>query len=259
MTNEELSLLIRSGHREYYAELWKNTAKLFTLKALSFYNSNKQRCIKYGIELDDLVQSCFPALVLAVDAYAPESGFVFNSYLNFHVKNIFAEMTGLKGKQTPPTDISLNEVLIDGETERGELIPDEAAFAQFERVDYDITLSQLKAVLESIMDELPPIEAQVIRERFYNQNTLKDVAEHLSVTPYTVRATERKAVNHMRRSRRRRELEPFRDELIGCIAYHGTGLTAFRQRNASSVELAFEKAERLTVTDLPGEGGLKKV
>ena len=246
MTNEELAVLIKNGHKEYYSQLWENVYKLFVLKAHRFYNSNKQRCIKYGIEESDLIQSCFYALVLAVEAYSPDSGFALTTYTNYHIANIFGYMVNLRGKKRFEENncTSLNIPVGEEEFELGELIPDETAQEELERVDYDMTLSQLRAVLDSITSELPPIEAQVIDERFYQQKTWKAIGESLNTTPDTARATEFRALNHIRHSKRRKELEPFRDELIGCLAYRNTGLTSFKQKNGSSVELTFEKAER---------------
>ena len=90
MSNEELALQIKAGNTELYAELWKNTEKLMIWKINKLYDIQSPRFARAGLELDDLKQLAFFALIAAVQAYDPQKSYAFSSYIGFHLRNTIA-------------------------------------------------------------------------------------------------------------------------------------------------------------------------
>ena len=73
MTNEELVMLIQSGERDRLIELWQQIRRMALKEAVRWaaYRSN-------GVELDDLEQAGFIALMRAVDGFDPAAGALFS-------------------------------------------------------------------------------------------------------------------------------------------------------------------------------------
>lgn len=63
MTNEKLCTLIQEGQKEYLPDLWNQTKRFGAAQARTFFLSLGNLG---GVELEDLLQSCWIALIQAV-------------------------------------------------------------------------------------------------------------------------------------------------------------------------------------------------
>ena len=88
MTNEEMVILIRQGHKEYYLELWERVQKLISML---IGKKIKNRVLPNDIDSEDLHQCGYFAMLVAVKVYNPDKGYKFNTYLDLHVKNAISE------------------------------------------------------------------------------------------------------------------------------------------------------------------------
>ena len=251
MTNEELAELIKNGQKEYCADLWEQTRKIFTKKANRFYNCNRLQCDRCGLMLEDLMQICYFAMLEAVRAYNPEKEYRFTTYINFHFRNAMREAVGIRGAERQnllneclSLDIPIGE---DEETALLELIEDTDALAAFDRSDTEQTLDKLRILLNEAIDYLPQTHAEILRLRHFGGVTYTEIAERLDIgTAQNVKNLEANAFHRIAKSRHKRILQEYRDMELSDRAYYNTGLTSFMYKWASSQELAVEYTDRLT-------------
>ena len=95
---------------------------------------------------------------------------------------------------------------------------------------------QLKEVLWEIVDDLGEDQANVIRARYQEKRTLKDIAEKNKCAIEWVRQTEKKAMKRLRIPSRANKLKPFYDGVIFDQALKGNGVARFNTTWTSSTE-----------------------
>lgn len=237
MSNEELVTAIQAGETERMGDLWEQVAGLVKWKANHVMTALDLRGNPCGVELEDLMQSGYIAMVESVHYYNPESGVAFSTCLIKRLKTIFAEITGYRTKsgQNEPLNNSLSlDKTIDDETEGatlGELVPDPKAAATMQAIDERVWQDQLHEALEAALAALPEQSADVLRLRHYQGLSVADVGQLRGTTPENVRQLESKAIRQLRKLSVARHLRPFYDFDFYC----GTGLGAF-QRTGMSVQ-----------------------
>ena len=246
MSNEELARAIQEGHGECYGELWEQCRGLIARAALRYFTAYRTACDRAGVVVDDLIQCGFLALVDAVRYYNPETGYQFSTFLTLPLKNAFNSCTGIKTTHRDGMLFcsSLDEPLgadADGET-IGDLVPDPQD--GMEAAEERLNREQQRAALEKALDLIPQEFAAVIRARYFDGDSLERIGEKLDMSRATVRQRETKGLCKLRGPQCRKLLEPFHEQVIEHHAWIGTGLCAFHERQASSVELAVEKAAR---------------
>lgn len=254
MTNEELALSIQSGNTALYPQLWEQVQHLIATKAYNYYCRFEGPCTRSGVTLDDLIQSGFFAMLDAVKAYDPESGYTFNAYLNYPLCNTWNSMTGRR-QRVPDT---LNQctsldapVCSDGEEcDLNGLIPDPTAIEDMDRVIDHAFQGELSQALTEALEKIDEKPRHVIRSRYFEGKTLQEIGEQMGVNRSRVQQFETKGMNQLRHSRIRRSLESFREEIISRHAWYGTGLNAFRSNQASSPERAVERADMIVESTL---------
>ena len=103
VSNEELVAKIQAGSVELMSELWERVERLVKWKAKRVMTV-LEGCPGRSVEFADLYQSGYLAMVEAVDTYDPVTGASFCTWLMYHLKTVFAEVTGYrtqKGRQEP--------------------------------------------------------------------------------------------------------------------------------------------------------------
>lgn len=99
-----------------------------------------------------------------------------------------------------------------------------------------IQKEELKEVLWEIVDDLGEDQADVIRARYQEKRTLKDIAEKNKCAIEWVRQQEKKALNRLRIPSRANKLKPFYDGVIFDQALKGNGVARFNTTWTSSTE-----------------------
>lgn len=99
-----------------------------------------------------------------------------------------------------------------------------------------IQKEELKEVLWEIVDDLGEDQAGVIRARYQERRTLKDIAEKNNCAIEWVRQQEKKAMNKLRLPSRANKLKPFYDGVIFDQALKGNGVARFNTTWTSSTE-----------------------
>ena len=85
MTNEKLCTLIQQGQKEYLADLWEQTRRFGAMQARRYFVSLGNLG---GVELEDLLQCRWSALVQAVRYFRAEQG-CFLTLLRLHAEERF--------------------------------------------------------------------------------------------------------------------------------------------------------------------------
>lgn len=201
MTNEDLVLLVRQGHKEYCSKLWEQVRKL--IHKLIIQHS-KKRILPNDIEHEDLHQCGYFAMLAAVKAYNPDKGYKFNTYLEYHVKNAINEAInhGKRVGQNIPTirEYSYNTTIAgdDGEeTELIDLMEDETAKYGYEPLE----VSDLQAHVWQAVAELPQRQQEIIRRYYLQGISLTDIAKEKGVSVENIRTRKNQGLQMLRRNR----------------------------------------------------------
>lgn len=213
-------------------------AKAYVWKARRVMTALDMRSSSCGVELEDLMQSGYIAMVEAVHYYNPENGVAFSTCLINRLKTVFAEVTGYRTKsgQNEPLNNSLSlEKTVDDESDGtpfGEFISDPKAAAAMLGIEEKLWRKQLREALETALAALPKQSAEVLRLRHYQGLTLAAVGEIRGTTAERIRQMENKAIRQLRKPNIACHLRPFYD----FDFYSGTGLGAFRYGGMSVQE-----------------------
>lgn len=247
MSNEELAMRIQSGERELIPQLWEQVKGFVSWQARRRYMLTGGLG---GVEIEDLAQSGFLALIEAVDYFKPDGEYKFLTCLGICLKTAFAEAGGYRTSKVDPLNncLSLDMHLsddLDGDTlldlQADPTDPTEAA-------ERRIWLEQLRAALDKAMEDLPEEQRQVITSRYRNDLTLKEIADARGDTTDEVRKLERSGLTMLRRSSRKSGLDQFIEDLTPYYAH--VGAKSFNSTHTSVVELAVLKRESLERIDI---------
>lgn len=247
MTNEEMAVEIKAG-RMGYGELWAGVQRFVRQQAVIFFYRCEGRCIHCGVELEDLMQCGFLALCDAVKAFDPARGYKLLAWMKYPLKCRFNEACNLRTtRQDPLNDCTSLDNPLDDETDDtiGDTVPDERAADEFTSTEDRLFNDQLHNALEISMHDLSERQADVIRRRYWNRDSLDAIADNLKVSRETVRQTERTALRNLRKPSCERLLRSFIDEMRSGYAWRSTGFHAWKNTRASCVERAVESTDEL--------------
>ena len=246
MSNEELVAMIQAGAEECMGELWDQVAGLVKWRANHIMSALDLRGSPCGVELDDLIQSGYLALVKAVETYTPDDG-AFSTWLIYHLKTVFAEATGYrtkKGRLAPLNNaLSMDKPLTDeaDSSTFGEFIPDLKAAATMEAIEEQEYQKQLHDALELALGVVPEECSEVLRLRYYQDMPTNDCGEVLGIDAEKVRQLEEKGIQTLRKPKNAACLRSFVDFNFYCY----TGMTAFTHTGMSVQERYLVEQDRL--------------
>lgn len=246
MTNEELATAIKDGNSAWYADLWEQVKRFVFKKASLFYLFKKDVCTRHGITLEDLNQCGYFALVDAVKAWTPESGFKVTSYLNLQLKRHFnAALSG--GRVRNATDClncceSLDKPM--GDDLEGlsleDAIPDPAAEQDMEDAENRVFFGELREEMKRCLSSIDQEQADILRMQFFEGKTQGEIAERIGKSCQRVHQIRSKGLRELRKPQYSRQLLPYA-EYLDLLAWRSTGFSAFQNGGLSSVEKAVER------------------
>ena len=247
MENEELALHYQQGRTEVIGALWSGVERFVRQRARQFAEKVPP---ERGVTLGDLEQTGFIAVVEAARTYSPNAGANFLTWLSYHLRKEFMEAAGyhaqhpdpLNDRNTLRLDAPLDEDDAEGDTV-GDATPDK-------RVDVDAAVvdriyqEQLRAALDDAMNDLPPMEREVMERKYYREEGREEIAASLGLPDAaTVTRREQSGLERLSRGAHRRELEAFLYDKTD--PYRGVSYAAFARSGASSVENTVFRRERL--------------
>lgn len=237
MSNEELVAAIKDGVTERMGELWERVEKLVKWKAKRVMTVLEGRpgC---GVEFEDLYQSGYLAMVEAVNTYDPAAGGTFSTWLMYHLKSVFAEMTGYrtqKGRQEPLNNyLSLDTPLTDDSDSNNlmDVVADPAGMQWRESIEESMWRKELQEAVEAALLTVPAQYREILRLRYWEDMTLEDVGNLRGISKERVRQMENKGIRILRQPKTASQLYTF----CNFDFYSGTGLGAFQYGGMSVQE-----------------------
>lgn len=242
MTNEELVALIQNGERDRLPELWEQVERFVAQQARRWHLLSGGAG---GVEVEDLYQNGYLALVAAADSYDPTAGRAFIGWLALALKTVFAEAGGcrtLKQARDPlgharSLDVPASE---DSDTTMGDLVADPGAAQDFRDVEERLYLEQLHNALEKALNELPDRQGDTLRWRFYQNRSLEEIAAAEGMSGEAVRQWQ---IKGLRALRQQQELQRFVEERTPY--YLRVGVSDFQRNGESAVERIVFRREKL--------------
>lgn len=241
MTNEELAIKIQQGHEELYPALWENVVDFVKYKAFRRYAAAVDETGNV-VEVDDLVQNGYFAMIRAVRLFKPESG-NYITVLVYCLKTAFNEALGRMNKDPLRRAISLDAPLNEDPDSNTllDIQADTENEYQFDDVEEKVWCEELRNALEKAASELPPRQREIIFRRYALNKTLKEIGDFAGLSKEYIRQTERGAFKAMRK--KQYGLEKFLDDMT--LFYSHVGVNYFNATHTSSVELITFKREDL--------------
>ncbi|MBR4111860.1 MAG: sigma-70 family RNA polymerase sigma factor [Ruminiclostridium sp.] len=250
MTNEQLAELIgQGGNDELLPLLWEKMRKLYIQWSGKYYTTHKERCDLCGVTADDLRQEGYLSMLEAVKAYTSRTeehtDTAFTSYCLYPFKTHAAALIGVRTTRTRNEPLNryrgdIDSPLdgIDGDSSEtiGTTTPDpeaEQPFRDIEEADYCRLIRE--TVAETLNDK--PQELETIERRYYNGETLGQIAADYGVTRERIRQIEYKALRRLRKSKAMRNFQE-----ISC--YKHVSISSYQRTHISAVEKVVEERER---------------
>lgn len=201
MTNEALCVQFQNGDGGALWQLWELNQS-FTRMMASRVVRACEALGRRDVELEDLVQSAWPALVSAAGAYDPDTGYKFLTLYGKYLKTAFADATGARSKRKWCDPLhwaaSIDAPLRENDDESGSMgdfIPseiDESALV----IDH-VYADWLKGYLQSQLDTLPEKQARVLRFRYWQGKTFPEIAAEMGLKKHQVKSLEESALNRL--------------------------------------------------------------
>lgn len=261
MTNEEIAQRIKAGEADLMGQLWEQTERLLKwMIDRELINIDKaERAEAAGVTREDLYQEAYFALVAAVEAYDPETGFRLSSFMKYHVRNSVYKALGLRTKRAR-MDPSVGAYSLDAPLPAGrkaeeggedksfiENYGDPDSSAPFEAVEERDYREHLRRDLEESLADLSARESQIIRARYYEGQTLEEIGAQEGCGRERIRQIEEQALNRLRLMDR---LAGYRKEILGHYEYKG-GYRRWYETRTSCVEAA-----AIRLADMDRKAGL---
>lgn len=233
MSNETLVLQIQRGEQGV-EPLWDNVKKLVRSFAFDYYTKGCEK--RADIDLEDLMQEGFFGVLDAINAYKPENGYLFTTYLTYHCRNRFNKLAGIRSESERKDPVrralrnarSLDAPVLsdDEEITLLDMIPD--ASTPHEDAEEKIYYEQAHKDLEAAMQGNP--DADVVRLQYWDGMTLEQVAQATGTTKDKVRTVRARCLQKMRKAK---VLKPYKDFMqdnfflhVGVNKFHSTGFSA---------------------------------
>lgn len=198
MTNEELAVKIKKGEIRYYNVLWEQCRKLL-YKILAQYQKRVE--LPNYISCEDLEQCLYTALRAAVNSYDSGKGFLFNTYLRFHVMN--AVKAQLPDQRIAETSANQPVTGKDGEnTELIEFVADDGATLPFKRIE----IHDMQRHVRQAVRTLPNNQKEIIIMIFYKGMTYRQMQTVTGQSISRLSAEYRKAIQTLRNNKVLQEL-----------------------------------------------------
>ena len=182
MTASDLAVEIKNGRTDLYPELWEKVRSFVAYMAIRRYQFVNDTS---AIDIDDLIQSGYFAVVNAVIDYDPASGYKYTTYLKRHLQRAFNEACGTAWERTANdpihSAISLSEPIGDDDGPTiGDLMVSPVDYA--EAVEDEVYRQKLHNAIERLLSRLSKAGADVIRRSYFDGEKMGDIAKSYCIS-----------------------------------------------------------------------------
>lgn len=244
MTNEELASMIKNGNKKAIPKLWEQVEKLLYLLCNNLYIRHNEVLSRAGVQIDDLTQESYFAFLDAIQGYDESKGYKFTSYLNYPLLNHIRSLVGGKSQTALNTADSLERPIEDGL-----MVADMVADSNnsFLPVEERLYWEQVRKDLEQGISALDGMQQAVVRGKYYNGMSTKDLSQQLDRTYEYMRGVEHSA---FRRLRRDKNIKQYQDDIISTHAYHSS-FSLWKNTRTSSTEYTALKLNEIKSSGKP--------
>ena len=244
MTNEELVVKIQNGQTELNVELWLNIEKFVYAQSNLFFRNWQDRCQKLGVEKDDLYQTGWLALILAVPKYNEQAGASFIYYFAYFLKTQFYRMIKLQKRNNKWLDSSdtlsraesFDKTVYENKDGVNTTIEDylademsEQEIYKIESIDY---INSLRKDLNTAVSSLSLREADILISIYFKGLRARTLAKKYNISNSRINSLHKEALLKLRRHK---ALKEYREELIEKMA-HRTSFSKFKNSHTSQQE-----------------------
>jgi RNA polymerase sporulation-specific sigma factor len=208
-TNEELAKFIQNGHTELLPQLWEQMHDIIRTIATCYMRIYGFKLTACGISRDDIYQEGYFALIKAVKAYKPDTGFKLTTYLNYHMKNCIRFLIGKKNDAVLRSDSLDKPITGDKDLTLGGVISDPDSEAEIIGIIENEYQRQLHAALDVFLNRLDPTVKEAIVGHFYNNVSFQEMAEKNETTPQVELNLFNKGLRKLRQSKTLQTLKTY--------------------------------------------------
>lgn len=238
MTNEELAVLAKQGDKDAMERLWYQVERLVRMKA---YRRMPDDGSTRKYDVDDLMQAGFIGMVKAVGDFEKESGHTFNTYLTYHLKSAFAEVTGTRSTRRDAllTAVSINVPIgsFDGDDcILADTIKDSEAGNEIENM---LDRMEVRQAFETVVEQIERLAypyCDVMTEHYIHGFSMKRIAKKHNFTVVGARNIHNIAIRKLSHTVPIKKMwrELFIDEHTNF--YMHIGVQTFQSASGSAVE-----------------------
>lgn len=246
MTNEELALKIRAGDKDLISLLWRQIKPFLYRYCKGYFIRNEKACSSAGVMFDDLLQESYFAVLVAIRAYNPRSGYKFLTYLNYPLMNVLNEIVGYRtvAQQNSPLNSSVRfEKPLKGADNvlMGDVIPDK--YNNIDILERHLYNEQLHNDLIWCMNNLSDDERGILFAKYFANKSIDDIASQLNISPTSVRNIEYRGLRKMRTGKNYVKLRAYEYDIISTHAYNSSFNTWKNSGYSSTEYTAFKLLE----------------
>lgn len=246
MTNEELVAIIKNGNTAATFQLWEQVERLVYSLCNKLYLRYSEPLSRAGVQIDDLTQESYFAFLDAIQSYDESKGYKFTSYLNYPLLNCIRSLIGGKSYTALNTADSL-ERPIEDDLLLADMVAD--PMNDFLPIEERLYWEQVRKDLEQGISALDGMQQDVIRGKYYNGLSTKDLSQQCGRTYEYMRGVEYEA---FRRLRRDKNIKQYMDDIISTHAYHSS-FSLWKNTGYSSTEYTALKLNEITSSGKPFE------
>lgn len=199
MTTNEIAAAVLAGQADVM-KLWEAVRRLAYSRAQRWLRATERHM---GVEIDDLMQAAFLALLESLDYWKPEAG----AFTTVYVLRLMAQFTVATGQRTTREKRDpLNAALSLDSPAPGtddftlaDTSEDPVAMID-ELVEADFALSRSRDIRRAL-GILNEMQRRVVVLRYFGGLTIKQTAERMHLTRAKVTNAEYKAIRRLKRSR----------------------------------------------------------
>jgi len=242
MTNEELAVAIKAGSTDCIYPLWENIQRFVYQQSNRYFVTHYDICTSAGITIDDLIQEAFFALLEAVKAYDPATGYTFLTYMRYPLQNAYNNTCGIRtAKQRSDAlniSCSINEPIGEDDLTIADTLVDNTATEEMETVVDDNYTKQLRSDLEACLSILPQSQRNVIKAHYFMGLSFDTIGKANGLTAAQCRNREAEGLRKLRYGNNSARLKPYQKEIASYNAYE-----FWKTTGGSSVEWEVLKRE----------------
>lgn len=215
MSVEEMVREYQSGNREVLPDLWRQVRGFAVKRAIQKMRSYRLVGTDRAVDVDDLIQEAYFAMVRAAETYDPEKEASFLGWWKFFMRTAFNSALNVrtsKGREAichrcKSLDTPLDES--DGDT-LGAMIQSDAG--ELEEADRRIWRENLRRTMTSMLQELPPQWQSILHKRYFEEKTLQEIAAEAGLSHQCIHQKILKAQKQLAEKDRRGLLREFYEQ-----------------------------------------------